>query len=45
MPDYTELDKEQLRALLRALRIQNGRKPTRATMAKIRAVQAALKAK
>lgn len=45
MPNYNDLSKENLRNLLRALQTQNRRQPTRATMAKIVAVKAALKGK
>jgi hypothetical protein len=45
MPNYKDLPKENLRNLLRALQTQNKRQPTRETMAKIKAVRAALKDK
>jgi hypothetical protein len=45
MPNYKELPKENLKSLLRALEIQNKRQPTRETMARIKAVRAALKGK
>lgn len=42
---YEDLPPENLRNLLRVFRNQNKRKPTRATMAEIRKIQAALKGK
>jgi hypothetical protein len=45
MPDYTKLDPQNLRNVIRALEIKNKRQPTRATMAEIRKAKAALKGK
>ncbi len=45
MTKYEDLPAESLRALLRALRRQNDRQPTRKTMAEIRKVSKALKGK
>jgi len=45
MPKYDDLPRENLKNLLRALETKNKRQPTRATMAEIRAVRAALKGK
>lgn len=45
MTDYTKLDPENLRNVIRALETQNKRQPTRATMAEIQKAKAALRGK
>lgn len=45
MTDYTKLDPQNLRNVIRALETQNKRQPTRATMTKIKAAKAALRGK
>jgi hypothetical protein len=45
MTDYKRMDPENLKNVIRALRIKNKRQPTRATMAEIKKAQAALDGK
>lgn len=45
MTDYKRMDRENLKNVIRALRIKNKRQPTRATMAEIKKAQAALDGK